>query len=75
MTIIQERMRIRVHGLRLLRQRRVHLDHFAADRRVELRDRLDRLDRAEDVTLVQRPADVRQLEVDDVAELLSARSR
>ena len=41
-----------------------------ADRRVELGDGLDRLDRAEDVALRQLAADFGQLEVDDVAELL-----
>ena len=37
---------------------------------VQLGHRLDRLDRAEDVALLQLPSDLRQLEVDDVAELL-----
>ena len=37
---------------------------------IQLRDRLHRLDRAEHVPLLERAADLRQLEIDDVAELL-----
>ena len=63
-------VRIGVDRLRLVLQRGVDLDDFAGDRRVQLRDRLDRFDGAERLALLERGADLRQLDVDDVAELL-----
>ena len=69
MTIIQEACGSEFTPSGRCAERRVHLDHLAAHRRVQLRDRLDRLDRAEDVPLAERLADVRQFEVDDVAQL------
>src|SRR5207249_1407355 len=63
-------MRIGVDGFRLPLQHAVDLDDFAADRRVHLRDRLDRLDGSERLALLQRGPDFGQLDVYDVAELL-----
>ncbi len=70
MAIIQESCGLAVDRFGLLGERAVDLGDLAADRRVQLRHRLDRLDRAEHVALGQLPADLRQLEVHDVAELL-----
>ena len=61
---------ILVDGFRLVLERRVHLDDFAGHRRVELGHGLHRLDRAERLPLLQLRADLRQLDVHDVAELL-----
>ena len=50
-------------------RRAVDLEHLAAHRRVELRHGLHRLDRAEDVVLLERRAHLRQLDEHDVAQL------
>jgi hypothetical protein len=62
-------MGIRVDPLGTLDQRAVDLGHFPAHRTEQLGHGFHGLDRAEDVALLQRPTDLRQLEVDDVAQL------
>src|SRR5437667_12663846 len=64
------RVRILVDGLRLVLEGGVDLEHLARHRGVELRHRLDRLDRAERLARLQLGADFRQLDIDHVPELL-----
>src|SRR5204863_1846672 len=61
---------VRVHRLRLLRELGVGLDDLAGDGREEVGNRLDRLDDAEGLARRHLGADLRQLDEDDVAELL-----
>ncbi len=62
-------VRIGVHESGLLVEALVDGDDFAAQGGEELRDGLHRLDRAEDVHAPEGVADLRQLDVHDVAEL------
>src|SRR5881628_2082815 len=63
-------VRILVHCLGLVLERGVDLDDFTGDRRVQLRDGLDRFDGPEGLPLLQLGADFRQLDVHHVAKLL-----
>src|SRR5688572_3927420 len=63
-------MRLAVDHLRMVLERRVHLDDLPAHRREELRDRLDRFDRAERLARSDRAAGFRELDEHDVAELI-----
>src|SRR2546423_2798668 len=58
-----------VDQCRLLVESVIDLDDLAADGRIELRDRLHRLDSTEDVVLAEVAADLRQLDKHDVAQL------
>src|SRR5580658_656258 len=59
-----------VEDLRAVYQRVVDLGHLAADRRVDVRDRLDRFDRGDDLSLADGLALLGQVDLGDVAELL-----
>src|SRR4030095_14291208 len=61
---------IRVDQFGLVLEHPVDLDDLARDRRIELRHRLDRLDRAERLPGLQPLPDLRQSHGDDIAELL-----
>src|SRR5262249_41862092 len=61
---------ILVDGLGLLSELAVDLDDLARDRRKEVRHRLDRLDHAKILRRRHLGADLRELDEDDVAELL-----
>src|SRR5947199_1842302 len=63
-------VRIRVHRLGRVRDPGVDLDDLARHGREQVGDRLDRLDDAERLLRRRRGADLRQLDKDDIAELL-----
>src|SRR5258706_6428423 len=60
---------IAVHERRISLERLIGFDDRAGDRAVQLRHRLDRLDRAEDVVLLELRRRLGQLDEDDVAQL------
>ena len=59
-----------VDGLGGVDERVVHLDHLAGDGGEELGDGLGRLDHAEGLALLHLVADLGELDVDHVAELV-----
>ena len=63
-------MRILVQLLGSVGERLVDLDHFARNRRVDIRHGFHGLDRAERSALLDACADLRQIDVDDIAEFL-----
>ena len=62
-------MRPGVDRFGMVLEGRVYLDHFAAHGRKELRDSLHRLDGPERLACRDRASRLRQLDIDDVAEL------
>ena len=66
---------IAVHRLGLLHQRGIDLHDLAGERREEIGDRLDRLHHAERLHPRDLGADLRELDEDDVAELLLGERR
>src|SRR5438132_6364529 len=63
-------VRVVVDALGLVDQVSVHFDHFARDRRVQVRCGFDRLDDPEGLARLDLIADFGQLDIDDVAQLV-----
>src|SRR4051812_41639972 len=63
-------MRVLIERLRCFREERIHFRDLTRDRRVDIRDGLDRLDGADNIALRHRGADLWQVYIYDVAEFM-----